>query len=391
MDPNQNNNADGSQGPFPGWNPYMFSFQCPPNWIRPGYQQVPINNQTGNVAQVIQLGETALPSNPNDEEHDDSMAVPSPTAANTKKTKAAGRPKLGNFNPEEDVNIVRSWLEVSCDPVASNSQKRDTMWGRVMERYNLRRGNYLERTLRSIQSCCDIIKAEVAKFSAFYADTVRENPSGATDADMTTRAAANFASIQKRNFPFIHCWELMKNEPKWQDPKQREISKEALGSDFGEDNINVGGSNAGGSGGSRPMGRDSAKAAKKNANSSAGSASSSEYAARMQDLSLQRITTMQEESVRKNDRFQQLASIDEKRYEKMEQHNQSMLEVEQEKVRLMREKQEVDMQEREKLEDERILGIDLNACTAPQRVYYEALQEDILEKIAARRRKRQAP
>jgi len=41
----------------------------------------------------------------------------------------------------------------------------------------------------------------------------------------------------------------------------------------------------------------------------------------MQDLSLQKISMMQEETVRKNDSFQQLALIDEKRYEEMQSHN----------------------------------------------------------------------
>jgi len=57
----------------------------------------------------------------------------------------------------------------------------------------------------------------------------------------------------------------------------------------------------------------------------------------------------------------------------------------------MREKHDMDKAEKEKKEDERILGIDLDACTSAQRVYYETLQEEILEKIAARRRKRRGP
>jgi hypothetical protein len=57
----------------------------------------------------------------------------------------------------------------------------------------------------------------------------------------------------------------------------------------------------------------------------------------MQDLSLQRISLMQDEVVRKNDRFQQLAAIDEKRFEEMRRHNEALIQIEQEKIRLMRE------------------------------------------------------
>nr|XP_034594732.1 uncharacterized protein LOC117856487 [Setaria viridis] len=250
------------------------------------------------------------------------------------------------------------------------------MWDIIMQRYNLRRGSYPERSLRSLQSRWDIIKAEVGKFSSFYADAIRENPSGMSDAD-----------------------KIMKDEPKWQDPKPRGFGKSTGGDGFGEDSSHepdtndLGDDNSSptGSARRRPMGRDSAKAAKKKANSSAGSTSSLEYASRMQDLSLQKISILQEESMRKTDRFQQLACIDEKRFEEMRSHNQSLLDIEQEKIRIMREKHDMDKQEKEKQEDERILGIDLNACTPAQRMYYEALQEEIFEKIAARRGKRQGP
>ncbi|KAL6907437.1 hypothetical protein ACP4OV_002476 [Aristida adscensionis] len=312
------NVGDGSQGPCPGWNSFMYPYPCPPNWLPPGYQQVPMmcpNGPQVNQPQVIQPPDMAVPLDPTNEEDSDILEVPPPTSAKEKSKKGGTRSKLGNFSPEEDVNIVRSWLEISCDAAIGTGQKRDRMWDRIMLRYNMRRGSYPERTLRSIQSHWDIIKSEVAKFSSLYADTVRENPSGNSDADMTTRAAANFAS-SKRNFTFMHCWELMKDEPKWQDPKVREIAREAGGSGFGDDDIHAGGSSPAGTGGSRPLGRDSAKAAKKNATSSPGSSVSSEWSARMQDLSLKKISIMEEETVRKNERFQQLTTFDEKRLRK---------------------------------------------------------------------------
>jgi len=100
---------------------------------------------------------------------------------------------------------------------------------------------------------------------------------------------------------------------------------------------------------------------------------------------------MQEESVRKSDRFQQLACIDEKRFEEMRSHNKSLLECEQQKTRILVEKHDLEKKKEEKLEDERILAIDLDAYTPQQRLYYQVLQEEIVEMMEARRRKRQAP
>lgn len=248
------------------------------------------------------------------------------------------------------------------------------MWNRIKQRYDHRRELYPERSVRSLQSRWEIIKLEVGKFASFYTDAIRENPSGMSDANKTTHAAANFADILKHKFAFMHCWEIMKGEPKWQEPKQRGVAGSAEGDGFGDemnpDSNTVDGDNPdiAGSAEKRPMGRDSAKAAKKKANCSTGSTSSSEYASRMQDLSLQKISILQEDVVRRGERFQKLASIDEKRHKEMRSHNQSVLYIQKEKVRIMREKHDMAKEKEEKHEDERILGIDLDACTPAQRV-----------------------
>jgi hypothetical protein len=57
------------------------------------------------------------------------------------------------------------------------------MWERIMHRYNTRRAFNPERTVRSLQSRWDTIKAEVTLFASYYADSIRENPSEMSDAD----------------------------------------------------------------------------------------------------------------------------------------------------------------------------------------------------------------
>ncbi|TVU35356.1 hypothetical protein EJB05_17242 [Eragrostis curvula] len=366
----------------------MYGYQGPPSWFPPGLAQftpnVSMMHPTQTALQVFQPTDVNLRMQ-HDEEEVEEIPASSAPKGNGKRT------KLGNFNPDEDVNLVKSWLEISLDPITSNAQKKDGYWLKILQRYNLRRKSYPERSLRSLQSRWDIIKAEVGKFASVYADVIRENPSGMSDADKSTHAATIFAGIYKHSFPYMHCWEIMKDEPKWQDPKSRAFGNAVRGDGFGEDRINLGDDNSvpTESGEKRPMGRDRAKALKKKANSDAGSASSSEYAERMQEISLQKMSIMQEESVKKTDRFQQLACIDEKRYDEMRSHNEALFLLEQEKVRIMLEKHDREQAEAEKQEDERILAIDLEAVTLAQRVYYQALQEEIIKKIEARRRKRQ--
>jgi hypothetical protein len=203
----------------------------------------------------------------------------------------------------------------------------------------------------------------------------------------TTLAASDFAAIEGYNFQFMHCWDLMKDEPKWQDVKQR--SSKTVGSNT----IDLDGDEASPAGtGKRPIGRDAAKACKKKCPS--GSTSSSEYASNMQNLSLQKMTMWQEENSKKVNRFDHLASIEEKRFDEMREHNKSILQLEEEKIKIMRDKLNMQMQEkererleREKQEDERILKVDLDSCAPELRMYYEALREEILHKVSARRQR----
>ncbi|CAN6336293.1 unnamed protein product [Urochloa humidicola] len=307
MDPNQSN--DGSQGPFNGanippyaWNQYMWMLQNMPH--PQGMQQLPPNmsmmHPTTNGPQVFHLAENEVPSVQNDEVHvhEEPSAV---AKAQGKRPKGGTRTKLGNFSPEEDVNLVTLYLEISEDAITNTGQKRERFWERVLQRYNLRRGSYPERSWMSLQSRWELMKPDVSKFASYHTHAVRSNPSGMSDADKTTLAAANFAAIEKTKFGFMHCWNILKDSPNWQDPKNRSCPNTAEGDGFGADTINLGDDNSSPPEptGKRPMGRDSCKAAKKKANSSAGSTSSSEYASRMQDLSLQKIAIMQEESGKK--------------------------------------------------------------------------------------------
>ncbi|CAN6323249.1 unnamed protein product [Urochloa humidicola] len=351
----------GNNGPYPpAWNQYMCAYHASP-WFNPqSFQQfqnnIPLMNPSSSGAQAVPPGEQGDAFVLND--GTSAQEVPAQGYRGKGRLKKAGsRIKLGNFNPNEDVLLVKSYAEIGDDPITNTGQKKDRFWERITERYNSERAGHSERSLRSLQSRFEIISKEVSKFSSWHARVVRENPSGMTDADKTTNAAAKFAAAEKHNFQYLHCWEIMQHLPKWQDPSG---TAAAAGEGLGQETINLGDDdgNPTASAGMRPMGRDSAKAAKKKANSSAGSSSSSEYASRMQDLSLQRNSLMQEEAVRKNERFQQLASIDEKRFEELRSHNQAMVECEREKTRIMREKhdmeklkQEMDRQKDKKLED----------------------------------------
>ena len=152
-------------------------------------------NLVNDNSSPIGSAENANASAQNDEEDAEERPVSEAPTGKEKRAKVVSRIKLSNFSPDEDVNIVKSWLELSCDPITSTGQKNDGMWLRILERYNLRRGSCPERSVRSLQCRWDTIKAQVGEFSSFYVDVNRENPTGMSDADKVCDLLTHFISM----------------------------------------------------------------------------------------------------------------------------------------------------------------------------------------------------
>jgi hypothetical protein len=105
-----------------------------------------------------------------------------PRKVNTSQT------KMLNFGTHEDVNLVNSWLEVSCDPIINTGQRKERLWNHILVQYNTKRGSYPECSARLLQSRWESIKAEVSKFCNFYDEVLHTNRSGFSDADKVLQA-----------------------------------------------------------------------------------------------------------------------------------------------------------------------------------------------------------
>ncbi|RCV19393.1 hypothetical protein SETIT_3G380400v2 [Setaria italica] len=265
----------------------------------------------------------------------------------------ATRNKQTNFSAYEDDVLCKSWLEISCDPVINTGQRRESFWVRVVNRYNSKCSTYPERTQKSIMSRWDHIKAEVSKFSGYMAEMIRSNPSGMLDADKSVATAADFAAIEKHNFTLMHCWQILKDEPKWMELKrkmdtpQNSASRENVLTSEQRNilDLDPDDSSAASSTGKRPMGRDAAKAAKEKV-----AAASSEYVSKMHDLSVQKIELFKESEVEQKARLDKIVTLEKVKVEEAREHCKMMLELQRERLAMDKQRLKMEAEKKEKEE-----------------------------------------
>jgi hypothetical protein len=91
--------------------------------------------------------------------------------------------KEQNFTAPEDILLCTTWLQISSDPIVHTGQRREGLWARIEKRYNEQRGEFPCRLNRALSSRWDKIRADVSKFSGYYARVLREKQSGMSDED----------------------------------------------------------------------------------------------------------------------------------------------------------------------------------------------------------------
>jgi hypothetical protein len=94
--------------------------------------------------------------------------------------------KEQNFTTPEDLLLCTTWLQISSDPIVHTGQRKEGLWARIEKRYNEQRPEFPCRINREHSSRWDKIRADVSKFSGYYARVLREKQSGLTDDDKVT-------------------------------------------------------------------------------------------------------------------------------------------------------------------------------------------------------------
>lgn len=120
------------------------------------------------------------------------------------------------YQEHEDIQICKSWLEVSQDPLNSTNQTADTFWNCVAENF----AKFLPDESRSgvsIKSRWQVLQRRINKFSGCVKQVELSNQSGTTVEDRLSSALKLYKALSEETFSHLRCYNLLNLAPKWRD------------------------------------------------------------------------------------------------------------------------------------------------------------------------------
>lgn len=112
---------------------------------------------------------------------------------------------------------ISAWLRNSNDPVQANFKKNDQYWKGVADVFNTTVPNNRARTAKQIKDHFGRMKKRVAWFCGNWKEAEAMWGSGESEEDVIKKALASYEVDHRKDGPFVfrHCWEVLRNQPKW--------------------------------------------------------------------------------------------------------------------------------------------------------------------------------
>ncbi|KAB2627465.1 hypothetical protein D8674_021083 [Pyrus ussuriensis x Pyrus communis] len=108
-----------------------------------------------------------------------------------------------SFSWQEDILLTEGWLATSMDVVHIKGQSKITYWGR--EKSLLQRWSTIQQATK--------------KFCEYVTQVEEKHKYGVNGQDKL------YEKLEKKKFPFDHCWKLLKDAPKWLDDMRKPRKK----------------------------------------------------------------------------------------------------------------------------------------------------------------------
>lgn len=300
-------------------------------------------------------------------DHSQEVASQEEVQETVQETGKGNQRRSKNFTIQEDEQLVKAWLNVSLDPVKGVDQSRDTYWKRIHAYFHAHKDFSSDRTEGSLLNRWSGILRDVNLFAGCLSKIEGRNQSGATIDDKQADALKMFIREDKqhRQFPYMHCWKLLKDQPKWADRRKQMQTQKTV-----------------------------TKKQKVSANSSPASASLVPTAGtednQLANSTPQRPTGQKKEKqkLRQHSTIEALDYLLSKKKEadaekelKKEERCKKAFALQEERIRLEKEKLELQRNQFEfnkNLEEERIMNVDTTNMSNEQMQYYEGLKNAIL-------------
>ncbi|CAD6233592.1 unnamed protein product [Miscanthus lutarioriparius] len=129
-----------------------------------------------------------------------------------------GKSKRGsNYTNLEDIQLCKSWIHISNDPIIGNQQPGKTYWERIANDFHRNRDFESDRTPNSLEHRFGIILKECMKFQGYYEEVERRHPSGIPYQEHLLEAQARYArKANGKNCQFEHCWLTLRHTQKFE-------------------------------------------------------------------------------------------------------------------------------------------------------------------------------
>nr|KAE8941446.1 hypothetical protein PF009_g8766 [Phytophthora fragariae] len=154
------------------------------------------------------------------------------------------------WSDTETIQLCRSWLETSEDPVVGTGQKKKSFAARLYEHWldNKSEESGEARSVTAITGRWKKLQPEVTTFCGVYAKVKSRERSGWSEEMYLDAALQVYADRHKQSFEFLAAWKELKDKPKWTTKLTSDGAARAKRKAGGEGDV------------ARPIGRKAAKA-----------------------------------------------------------------------------------------------------------------------------------
>ncbi|GJZ85086.1 putative reverse transcriptase domain-containing protein [Tanacetum coccineum] len=127
-------------------------------------------------------------------------------------------PRQTLWTTEEEIALCKGWLAVSENSKDGNAKKQSGFWVEVFEYIESKTKQYGRRTYNMVIGKWKTVRSSVIRFCGIYNNVMRmTQESGARDEDYVQRAMIHYEIDTGIPFKLRHCWDVLKDRPKWQE------------------------------------------------------------------------------------------------------------------------------------------------------------------------------